>query len=233
MCGRFTLTAPARAVGDLFGLPELPDLGPRYNVAPTQPVLAVRAGEAGREAVVLRWGLVPPWSAGPRAGAPLVNARAETVREKPAFWSAFARRRCLVLADGFYEWLNVGGKKQPTHFRLLDGRPFALAGLWEHWEGPGEGPVESCALLTTEANDLVRPVHERMPVLVAPEHHALWLGERPAGPDALRALLRPWPASDMTAALVNPFVNNARNEGPRCLELLGPTPPAPPPSPDH
>jgi putative SOS response-associated peptidase YedK len=217
MCGRFTLTAPARDVADLLGLPQAPDLAPRYNIAPTQTIAAVRSVEGLplRELVFLRWGLVPPWAADLRLGASLLNARAETVADKPAFRAAFARRRCLVPADGFYEWRTIAGKKQPTCFRLREGRPFAFAALWERWQGLDGPPVESCAILTTQANDLVRPVHERMPVLVDARHHDLWLNGR--GTEALRALLRPWSAEDMTAMPVSAHVNNPRHDDVRCL----------------
>jgi putative SOS response-associated peptidase YedK len=215
MCGRFTLTAPARAVSELFGLPATPDLAPRYNIAPTQLLLAVRAGTQGCELVRLRWGLVPSWAGDLRIGASLLNARAETVAEKPAFRTAFARRRCLIPADGFYEWRKIAGKKQPILFRLGEGGPFAFAGLWEYWEGP-EGPVESCAILTTQANDLVRPVHERMPVILDPRRYEDWLDVR-VTPEVVRRWLQPFDACLMTATPVSTLVNSPRNDDARCL----------------
>ncbi len=217
MCGRYTLTRPARETAEAFGLDRLPPLGPRYNIAPTQAVLAVRrAAEGDREGVLLRWGLVPSWAADLSIGNRLLNARAETVLEKPSFRTAFQRRRCLLPADGFYEWRTVAGKKQPLHFRFRDGRLFALAGLWERWLGP-DGPVESCTVLTTGANDLVRPVHDRMPVILPPERYDAWLDPGNTDLPLLRSWLGPYPADEMTGVPANPLVNNARNEGPVCL----------------
>jgi putative SOS response-associated peptidase YedK len=197
MCGRFTLISDRRAVARLLALDDVPELFPRYNVAPAQPVLAIRQGAGGREAVSLRWGLVPSWSKDGKA--PLINASSETVADKPAFRSAFRKRRCLVPADGFYEWQLLPGRKQPFLFRRHDGGPFAIAGLWESWQGPDARPLETCALLTTEANAVVRPVHDRMPVLVSPSDFDRWLAPdatladllpllRPAADDALTAL---------------------------------------------
>jgi putative SOS response-associated peptidase YedK len=219
MCARFTLTAPARDLADLFSLPEVPALESRYNIAPTQAVAAVRrpAGSDGPELVRLRWGLVPSWAADLGIGNRLLNARAETVADKPAFRAAFARRRCLIPADGFYEWRGVAGKKLPVCFRLRDGRPFAFAGLWERWLGGDGRPVETCAILTTQANDLVAPVHERMPVILSLRQFADWLDPRRTDPSGLRPWLRPFPADQMSATAVSTHVNNPRNEGPRCL----------------
>jgi putative SOS response-associated peptidase YedK len=191
---------------------------PRYNIAPTQGVLAVRrAAQGGREGILLRWGLVPSWANDLSIGNRMLNARAETVLEKPSFRAAFLRRRCLLPADGFYEWQNVAGKKQPLHFRLRDGRLFAFAGLWEHWEGPEGDPVESCTVLTTEANDLVRPVHERMPVILGPHCHDAWLDPGNTNTALLRSWLVPYPAGEMAVLPASQRVNNARNEGPACL----------------
>jgi putative SOS response-associated peptidase YedK len=163
MCGRFSLFTPAPDLAGLFDLAGFPELAPRYNIAPTQPVATVRAGAAGRELVRLRWGLVAPWVKDAKV-AP-INARAETAADKPMFRAALRKRRCLIPASGFYEWAVLAGekRKQPYCFRPRDeGRPFAFAGLWECWHGP-DGPLESCAILTTAANELVRPVHDRHP----------------------------------------------------------------------
>src|SRR5262249_5953465 len=161
----FSLTSPRQALRELFPLFDLPDLPPRYNVAPTQAVLAVRvpAETCESEAVVLRWGLVPRWAGSLAGGNRIINARAATVADKPPLRDAFKRRRCRVLADGFFEWQKVGRHRQPHYFRLGDARPFAFAGLWDHWGRDGEA-VESCTIFTTEANELVKPVHARMPV---------------------------------------------------------------------
>jgi putative SOS response-associated peptidase YedK len=169
---------------------------------------------SGREAALLRWGLIPPWSKDPKQ-AP-INARAETAADKPTFRHALRKRRCLVPADGFYEWAAVGGRKQPCCLRPWDERPWAFAGLWERWEGP-EGPVESCAVLTTEANELVRPVHDRMPVILPERHWAAWLDAGLQDAAELVPLLRPIPSDAMRAYPVGALVNNPRNEGPECL----------------
>jgi putative SOS response-associated peptidase YedK len=169
MCGRLTLFSQPKDVADLVGLPELPPLKPRFNIAPTQQVLAVRTKQgAGREAAWLRWGLVPSWAADLSIGYKLLNARSETASSKPSFRSAFGSRRCLVPTSGFYEWSGKVGKKKPLLFGMPDDRVFALAGLWERWEGDGE-VVESCTLLTTQANELLASYHDRMPVIVAQE----------------------------------------------------------------
>jgi putative SOS response-associated peptidase YedK len=213
VCGRFTLTAPA-ALADHFGLANLSCLKPRYNVAPTQPIAALRVGGGVRALALLRWGLVPPWAADLRDAARLINARAETVADKPAFRAAYRQRRCLVLADGFYEWQPLGKRRQPFHFRRRDGQPFAFAGLWERWQPLVGEPVETCAILTTTANPLVRPVHERMPVILAAADHDEWLDPARADP---RHLLTPYPAEEMTAVAVSPWVGNPRNDDLRCL----------------
>jgi len=170
MCGRFTLRAPASVVAEQFALFDVEPFTPRFNIAPSQSVAVVRitpaAAEATRELAWLRWGLVPSWADDPAIGNRLINARAETAHQKPAFRAAFRRRRCLVPADGFYERRRTGSGKQPYFFRLRDDRPFAFAGLWESWEGVDNSAVESCTLLTTEPNELMRPIHNRMPVIL-------------------------------------------------------------------
>lgn len=221
MCGRFTLKTPAPVLLGLFDLPDAAALPPRYNIAPTQPVVVVRNAPAhpGRELVQMRWGLIPSWADDPAIGNRLINARSETAANKPAFRSAFRQRRCLVPADGFYEWQKVGRKKQPFYFHLRDGGPFAFAGLWEHWQKDADQAIESCTLLTTDANDLVRPLHDRMPVILAPEDYERWLDPGTAIPQ-LEALLRPYPGDAMTAYPVSVQVNNPRNEGPACVERV-------------
>jgi putative SOS response-associated peptidase YedK len=218
MCGRFLLFTSGADLAEWLGLSEVPDLPPRYNIAPTQPVVAVRAGPGdGRELVRLRWGLVPPWSTDLAIGNRLINARAETAADKPSFRAAFRQRRCLVSASGYYEWQGRAGNKQPIHFRLREGRAFAFAGLWERWQDPVGEVVESCAILTTEANDLVRQAHDRMPVIMDPDAFGLWLDPAVRDPAALGLLLRPYPAEAMLACPVGSWVNNPRNEGLACL----------------
>jgi putative SOS response-associated peptidase YedK len=233
MCGRFTLTDPDQDLAVQFNLPEIPELKPRYNIAPTQPVAAVRvvtSAETGpaRELALLHWGLIPFWAKDPKIGARMINARSETVAEKPAFRAAFRRRRCLVLADGFYEWKKIERGKQPFYIRLQDGRPFAFAGLWEHWKAPkdpadtsgaGQGAtVQSCTLLTTEPNDLIRPLHNRMPVILHPGNYDLWLDPEVEQIERLRPLLGAYPPEEMEAYPVSRFVNKPGNDDPRCIE---------------
>jgi putative SOS response-associated peptidase YedK len=210
MCGRFLLFSDGPTLAARFDLTSFPELAPRYNIAPTQPVTAVRAAGGGREWAALRWGLVPSWARDARQ-AP-INARAETAAEKATFRAALRKRRCLVPADGFYEWATLGRRKQPFCFRPWDGRPLALAGLWERWEGPA-GPVESCAVLTTEANELVRPVHDRMPVILPERHWAAWLDPAWQDAAALAPLLRPFPSDALRAYPVG----DPRHDGPQCL----------------
>ncbi|MCU0491165.1 MAG: SOS response-associated peptidase [Chloroflexaceae bacterium] len=220
MCGRFTLHTSGAAVARQFELAEVPELAPRYNIAPTQDVPVVRAAEPGRALHMLRWGLIPSWAKDASIGVKMINARAETLAEKPAFRTALARRRCLVLADGFYEWQGSAGKKQPFYFHMDDSQPFAFAGLWERWRGPNDAVVESCTIITTEANELLRTVHDRMPVILPPESYALWLD--PAMHDAgpLLNLLQPFPAEEMASQPVSPLVNRVTNDGPECIAPL-------------
>src|SRR3954451_21977496 len=218
MCERYTLTARRRAIAAAFDLDDFFELPPRYNIAPTQWVPAVRFDSegCGREVTALKWGLIPPWVEEPGIGNRLINARAETVAERPAFRSAFRQRRCLLAADGFYEWKRGDGRT-PYYFRLKDGGPFAFAGLWERWE-KGEEPIESCTLITTPANGLVGPVHDRMPVILKPEDYARWLDPEEGRPVALARLLAPPPDAWLDAYPVSKRVNDPRNEGPRCIE---------------
>jgi putative SOS response-associated peptidase YedK len=222
MCGRFTLTTPGDTLAEIFELSEVPDLPPRYNIAPSEPVATVRlpGGNAPRELVLLRWGLIPHWAKDPGVGAKMINARAETVATNPAFRSAFRRRRCLVPATGFYEWQRQERRKQPVYIRMHDEQPFAFAGLWEHWEGPEGTPIESCTLLTTEPNDLVRPVHDRMPVILDPKDYELWLDPDVQDPARLQPLLRPYASEQMVAYPVSQLVNNPANDVPETIEPL-------------
>jgi putative SOS response-associated peptidase YedK len=221
MCGRFSITDPRLALRDLFPLFDSFDVTPNYNVAPTQAVLAVRipAGGDEPEPALLKWGLVPSWAGDPSVGYRMINARAETAADKPSFRSAFRQRRCLILADGFFEWAKVGKNKQPYLFRLPGGRPFAFAGLWEHWERDGRA-IDSCTILTTDANELVQPVHDRMPVILAPADFDRWLDPKAVnGPD-LQALLRPYPAEAMAAYPVSTHVNNPKHNDAACVAPL-------------
>ena len=221
MCGRFTLTTPTANLATLFDLDKVPNLVPRYNIAPTQAVLTVRTTRAGvgRELALMRWGLIPSWAKDPGIGNSLINARSETVTEKPSFRTAFKRRRCLIPADGFFEWQKQEGRKQPFFIGLQDRRPFAFAGLWEHWEGADGSILDSCTILTTAANTLVRPLHDRMPVILDPADYTTWLDSN-THVDYLLHLLHPYPAEAMITYPVSMVVNNAANDVPACVEPL-------------
>lgn len=218
MCGRFTLMLDAEDLQEEFGLAEVPtDFRPRYNIAPSQAVL-VLADSTGRRAEWMRWGLVPSWAKDVSIGYKLINARSETVMEKPSFRSAFRSRRCLIFADGFYEWQKSAGKgpSQPFHFTLAGGKLCAFAGLWETWRPPeGEEPLRSCTILTTAANELVAPVHERMPVILNREAAVNWLAA--SDPSALMGLLKPFPAENMRASAVSRRVNSPDADGPELV----------------
>jgi putative SOS response-associated peptidase YedK len=225
MCGRYTLRTRLNLVLSQFSAEQSPYQdwslwGPRYNIAPTQTVPAVRQPEQGakRELVALRWGLIPSWAKDAKIAYSTINARADTVATKPAFRSAFKKRRCLVVADGYYEWLKEGKAKLPQLYEMDDGWPFAFAGLWEWWGGPdGKSPVESCSLITTDANELAAKVHDRMPVILPPEDYDLWLDPEFEDREKLQSMLRPFPGDEMRVRPVSTHVNNARNEGPECL----------------
>ncbi len=224
MCGRFTLRASASVVAEHFAIFELPPFGPRFNIAPSQPVAVVRLAPGGseptRELVWPRWGLIPSWAKDPGIGNRMINARAETVAEKPAFRGAFRRRRCLLPADGFYEWQGRGRGKQPYFIRLHDDRLFAFAGLWESWQRPDHSAVESCTLLTTEPNELIRPIHDRMPVILAPEDYRRWLDPSVEEAGQLISLLGSFPSDAMRAHPVGTLVNSPANDEPQCVEPL-------------
>jgi putative SOS response-associated peptidase YedK len=214
VCGRFSLGADTDRLIAEFGLDGVPDgHTPRYNIAPTQPVLAVVRGPDGLRAGSLRWGLIPAGSAEP--GRPLINARAETVARRPSFAGPFRRRRCWVLADGFYEWrAGPDGSRRPIHFSLPGGTPFAFAGLWDRWEGDDEA-ILSCAILTTRPSAAVAPVHDRMPVILPRESRDRWL-DPDAGPGELDELLAPYP-DPLEARLASTRVNNPANDDLACL----------------
>mgnify|MGYP001027512242 CR=1 FL=1 len=220
MCGRFSLGVDTDRLIAEFGIDTVAaPHQPRYNIAPTQPVPAVVRGEDGLRLGALRWGLVPHWADDPAMGGRMINARSETVDRKPAFEESFRHRRCWVLADGFYEWKDEAGRKIPIHFRLPDGRPFAFAGLWDRWRR-GDDELVSCAILTTEPSDEVRPVHDRMPVILHESDRARWL-DPDAGPADLKALLRPYP-DPLAARRVSTRVNRPENDDPSLVE---PSPP--------
>ena len=218
MCGRFAFYSPSEAAAALFGVSASIEIVPRYNIAPTQFIAAIRdAEDKQRELVMLRWGLVPFWAKDPAIGSRMINARAETVAEKPAYRAAYRHRRCAVLADGFYEWRREGDTKTPWYIALASGEPFALAGLWENWTDKESGEsLQTTALITTEANDFMAPLHHRMPMILEPNTAGAWL----AGADdllddvaAIPPALQAWP--------VDRRVNNARNEGAGLIDAAG------------
>jgi putative SOS response-associated peptidase YedK len=225
MCGRFSVAIPSADLFDEFGMTEPAfDIHPRFNVAPTQLSPVLLRGKDGAPALGLfRWGLIPAWAKDESIGNKMINARAETLAEKPAFRGAYERRRCLVLADGWYEWKQTPGGKVPMRMHLKSGRPLAFAGIWERWRGAGEegGPVESFAIVTTDASDRLREVHDRMPVVLPPGARERWLDPE-AGRAELDALLRPWESDDLDAYAVSRLVNSPRNDAP---EVILPAPP--------
>ena len=218
MCGRFVRTTPIEQFAELFHAQGHPECWPSYNIAPSTHVLAARNAEHGRrELVALKWGLVPAWSAEPKTAYSTINARAETVAQKPAFRSAFRHRRCLVAADGFYEWHpQPDGHKQPYFIYLQDHVPFAFAGIWEHWERNGK-TLESCSIIVTTVNVMMQPIHDRMPVILAPEDYDAWMDTAVTQPEALQALLKPYPAGLMRLYPVTTQVNSPRHEGPELI----------------
>ena len=223
MCGRYALDSPVESLEAQFEAEAQALLLPRYNIAPTTPVPVVRNGAAGRIIVLHVWGLIPAWSKDPSMGARMANARAETVAEKPSFRGPFKRSRCIVPADGFYEW-RAGTPKQPFCIRAAQGGLLAFAGLWDHWEGP-EGAVDSCTILTTSANGAMAPIHDRMPVLLAREDYGRWLDPGTTKEDLL-ALLRPCPDAWLELHPVSTRVGNVRNDDPTLMEPLDAQPPA-------
>jgi len=231
MCGRYTLRTPLNVLAQqfLFELGDLPpDLRfvPRYNIAPTQTVAIVRKLDAGgpRQLALVHWGLIPSWAKDARLAGSTINARGESLAEKPAFRSAFAKRRCLVLTDGYFEWQAVGKKKQPLWFRMKDERPFAFAGLWERWRGPagtpeGTPPLESCTIVTTSANRLSANIHDRMPVILDPVDYDQWLDPALSDKERLKALLVPFSEDAMKVEPVSTRVNSVKHDDPECVAL--------------
>lgn len=218
MCGRYTLAADVEQLQTRFQFEGAAfDYAPSYNIAPGQEVVAViRDGEANR-AGLLRWGLVPSWAKDVKIGYKMINARADSAAEKPSFRRAFRQRRCLILADGYYEWQRQEGQKVPVYMRLRSREPFAFAGLWERWQGDDETPLVTCTILTTDANRFIQPIHHRMPVILEPSQEALWLDRGVTEPEALQSLLAPLDTDILEAYAVSPLVNSARNNSPECI----------------
>ena len=245
MCGRYTLISNIDELQGRFGfVMDSPAPGPRYNIAPTQKVLAVvnhglrqdsgglrqdsgglRQDSGGaRRGEMMRWGLVPSWAKDIKIGSRMINAVSETAAVSPAFRNAFRRRRCLVLADGFYEWRREGKRRVPVYFFQKSGETMAFAGLWENWQSPHGERVSSCTILTTAANSFIEPVHNRMPVILSTETEPLWLDPLTETPDTLEPLLMPAPSELLAVREVSPTVNNVRNDGPGCIAAAPPPP---------
>jgi putative SOS response-associated peptidase YedK len=220
MCGRFTLHFPVELLAGIFGLSDLPGLVPRYNIAPTQAAAVVRNSGKARRLDLLRWGFVPSWAKDISTGSRMINARSESLPDKPAFRNAVRFRRCIVPASGFYEWKPEGSRKIPYYIRLSDGAPMGFAAIWEAWKTPEGAFLETFAILTTSANPLIAPIHERMPVILHPEAHGPWLDKDMNNPKQLEPLYLPYPADLLTLHPVSTRVNSPRNDHPACIESL-------------
>jgi putative SOS response-associated peptidase YedK len=218
MCGRFSLKASPDDLRKTLGAEPLPGYRPRYNIAPTQDVLSLVMDADARAFRMLRWGLVPFWADDPRIGNRMINARAETVAQKPAFRNAFSRQRCLVVADGFYEWQASASGKQPYRIQQPGAEPFCFAGLWERWER-GAQRIESCTILTRAADERIAPIHDRMPVILDSSEYDPWLNPETA-PAALHDMIASVPAVELESYPVSPLVNRPSNDGPECLAPL-------------
>jgi len=222
MCGRYAITSAPEAIRALFAYHEQPNFPPRYNVAPTQPVPVVPLADGKREFVLMRWGLLPAWVKDPRSVSLLIMARGDTVNAKPAFRAAMRRRRCLLPADGFYEWKQDGEKRRPHYIKLKSRGPMALAGLWETWTGPNGEEMDTVAVVTTQANRTLAPIHDRMPVIVPPDAFDLWLDCRRVDGETAAALITPARDHLLEAYEVSLAVNRAANDSPALIEPLAP-----------
>lgn len=219
MCGRFALYTDPIALAKKFQTENLLDLQPSYNVAPSQTIPIIRIEQGHRLFAMARWGLIPSWAKEINTGYSTINARAETVAEKPAFQSAFQHRRCLIPVDGFFEWQEISNSKikQPWYISLISQKPMALAGLWEHWQGSDGSEIESCTIIVTAGNELMQPIHNRMPVILSPEKWGTWLDAANTNKQGLQTLLTQYPADEMTAWLVSTVVNSPRNNSEECI----------------
>lgn len=221
MCGRFTLIHSPSEIAKTFHLVDIPSLEPRYNIAPSQPVTTIvrSSSKSVREFKWLRWGLIPHWAKNSRIGYKLINARAETVGIKPSFRTAFRRSRCLIITSGFYEWQQLEDRKQPFFIHRKDSLPFALAGLWSDWQSPDGETISTCTIITTQANDMMQPIHQRMPVILDSSDYDLWCDPSVKQPELLQPLLKPDSSDLLEAYPVSTLVNNPRHDSPDCLKL--------------
>jgi putative SOS response-associated peptidase YedK len=219
MCGRFTLTVNPADLQDTFSNYTFPaKFAPRFNIAPTQPILAIPNDDKFKADFFL-WGLIPMWAKDPAIGNRLINARGETLAEKPSFRGSYRHKRCIIIADGFYEWKLLAGKKTKTPYfiHMKNRAPFAIAGLWDHWESPDGSSVKTCSIITTTANELMESIHDRMPVILHARDYAKWLDPSPQTPESLQPLLKPFPADEMSAYPVSTLVNKASNDLPELV----------------
>ncbi len=223
MCGRFTLHLPKEVLEEIFGNLVIRELRPRYNIAPAQDAAVIRVYPDGTGHLdLLRWGLIPSWAKDPAVGSRMMNARSETAHEKPAFRSALKFRRCVVPANGFYEWRDVGGKKKPLYVKPAGNGVMIFAGLWDLWKTPDGDTVESFTILTTGANELIKPLHDRMPVILDPENSGLWLDPRVTDPERFKFLFEPFPAEKMEMIAVSEMVNSVKYDNPECIRPVHP-----------
>jgi putative SOS response-associated peptidase YedK len=224
MCGRFTLHTPESRIREAFNLDVSESLGlhPRYNIAPSQQVPIIRDTESGREMVMAKWGLIPHWSKEAKTKYSTINARIETVAEKPTYRSPFKHRRCLIPADGFYEWKMVDGRKVPHHIRMRDNDVFALAGLWDRWEGDG-GSLDSCSIIVMPANETMKSLHERMPAIIAPAHYDPWMDSGVTDKAEIMSYLTSAPSNQLMTYPISAWVNSPKHDDDRCIEPAGPS----------
>lgn len=221
MCGRYALKTSVPEIARILDAENRTEFSPSYNVAPTRIAPVCRASsDGGRELAGVRWGLVPGWAKSVDDRYRMINARAETIASKPAFRSSFRHRRCLVPVDGYYEWKALGKRKQPYFIHMRDESPFFLAGLWDRWEKSDDGPLDSFAIVTTEAGEVSAEVHDRMPLILDAADHARWLDTGVTSALELEPLLRPPPFLPLALRPVSTYVNNPKNDGPRCAEAL-------------
>jgi putative SOS response-associated peptidase YedK len=222
MCGRFTFDIPIEVLVEIFGLKEISEIRPSYNIAPTQQVAVVRQVSDHNSLVPMKWGLVPPWAKDPAIGSQMINARAETVAMKPSFRHAIKYRRCIVPGSGFFDWKHEGKSKQPYYFRMKNGRPFGFAGIWEEWKAPDGTLLDTFSILTTTANELVATIHDRMPVILPLDDYGTWLNKHLTDPAQLEPLYEPFPAELMDAYPVSDRVNTVRNNNPENIVRVRP-----------
>lgn len=222
MCGRFTLITPLDQLMQRFAISNRPtfEFQPRYNIAPSQQVFSVVSNGNENRGGMLRWGLIPFWAKDPSIGYKMINARSETLDEKPSFRRLLTERRCLIVADSFYEWKRENNQKKPIRIRMKSGSPYAMAGLWDHWRSPEGEDIYSCTIVTTRSNDLMHKIHHRMPVILTEETEKVWLDRSIKDVDFLKSILTPYAAEEMEAYPVSTIVNSAKNDDPRCIEPM-------------